>query len=137
MNDDQFLASGGRPTDSGFAQPEVLANLCCSQAQISNRPVGQNTLRLSPDFVLGQCLSPQSSGIFFSCRIFAFTKELQHRISILHRHTCQATLNLLQSRPESDLNGYSAPVPEGMCFPETKSICSDFEINGRNGDAAG
>jgi hypothetical protein len=41
--DDQFLASSGRPTDSGFAQPEVLANLCCRQAQISNRPVSQNT----------------------------------------------------------------------------------------------
>jgi hypothetical protein len=41
--DDQFLASIGCPTDSGFAQPEVLANLRCRQAQIPNRPVGQNT----------------------------------------------------------------------------------------------
>jgi hypothetical protein len=34
--DDQFLASIGRPTDSGFAQPEVLANLRCRQAHMSN-----------------------------------------------------------------------------------------------------
>ena len=46
--DDQFLASIGRPTDSGFAQPEVLANLCCRQAQVPNRPVGQNTAGTYP-----------------------------------------------------------------------------------------
>jgi len=46
--DDQFLASSGRPTDSGFAQPEVLANLRCRQAQIPNRLVGQNTTGTNP-----------------------------------------------------------------------------------------
>ena len=50
--DDQFLASIGRTTDSGFAQTEVLANLRCRQAQISNRPVGQNTTKKR-----GQCLT--------------------------------------------------------------------------------
>jgi len=46
--DDQFLASIGRPTDSGFAQPEVLANLRCRQAQIPNHSVGQNTAGTYP-----------------------------------------------------------------------------------------
>jgi hypothetical protein len=46
--DDQFLTSIGRTTDSGFAQTEVLANLRCRQAQISNRQVGQNTTGTYP-----------------------------------------------------------------------------------------
>jgi len=46
--DNQFLASIGRPTDSGFAQPEVLANLRCRQTQIPNRPGGQNTAGTEP-----------------------------------------------------------------------------------------
>jgi hypothetical protein len=46
---DQFLASVGRSTDSGFTQPEVLANLCCRQAQIPNRPVSQNTTGVYPN----------------------------------------------------------------------------------------
>lgn len=38
--DDQFLPSSGRPTDSGFAQTEMLANLSCGQAHALNRPAG-------------------------------------------------------------------------------------------------
>jgi hypothetical protein len=44
MINDQFLASIGCPTDSGFAQPEVLSNLRYSYAYLPNRPVGQNTI---------------------------------------------------------------------------------------------
>ena len=43
-----FWASRGRPTDSGFAQPEALANLRCRETQITNRPVGRNTAETYP-----------------------------------------------------------------------------------------
>ncbi len=52
MIDDQFLAFSGRPTDSGFAQPEVLANLRCRQTRMPNRSVGQNTLGHVPEVSL-------------------------------------------------------------------------------------
>ena len=42
MIDDEFLASSGCPTNNGFVQPEVFANLRCRQTRIPNRPVGQN-----------------------------------------------------------------------------------------------
>jgi len=40
--DDEFLASIGCPTDSGFAQPEVLANLSGHQARIQFKINGRN-----------------------------------------------------------------------------------------------
>ena len=44
----QFLASCGCTTDSGFAQTEAFADLRSRHAQISNRPVGRNTAGTYP-----------------------------------------------------------------------------------------
>jgi hypothetical protein len=64
--DDQFFASISRPTDSGFAQPEVLANLRCRQTQVPNRPVGQNTTGTYP---IG-LFSSDNHLVFFNAKDF-------------------------------------------------------------------
>jgi hypothetical protein len=82
---DQFLASSGRSTDSGFAQTEGLANLRCRQTRIPNRPGGQSTTGTYPI----RLFSGDNYLVFFNTKDFF------------------------------------------------NPICSDFEINDRNGDAIG
>ena len=75
MIDDQFLASGGRPTDSGFAQPEVLANLCCRQGHVPNRPVGQNTT--------GETGDVRSERAWLVLQLFNIDNRFSHLINII------------------------------------------------------
>jgi len=106
---DQFLASSGHPTDSGFAQPEVLANLRCRQAQIPNHPVGQNTAGTYP---IG-LFSGDNHLAFFNAKDFCNPFG-----NLWQRSAAAGRGGLLQNRTES----LQKPASIGIVFKNVSSL---------------